>query len=59
MNKKEKELIDYGFKKKMEALKYMRETEKMKHAWSLERSRIKSAEIRKSLERQHQMKRGY
>ena len=36
---------------KMEELKYIRETERLKHEWELERGRIKSAEIRKSIER--------
>ena len=36
---------------RMEQLAYIRETEKLKHQWELERMRIKSAEIRKAAER--------
>ena len=32
----------------MKELEYIRETERLKHEWDKERSRIKSAEIRKS-----------
>lgn len=45
--KQQKELIELEFDRKITTLKYMRETERLKHEWELERGRIKSAEIRK------------
>lgn len=36
---------------RLRELTYLRETERLKHEWELERGRIKSAEIRKSQER--------
>jgi hypothetical protein len=36
---------------KMSEFVYIRETERLKHEWELERNRIKSAEIRKAQER--------
>ena len=44
----EKEFIELKHKLKMEELTYLRETERLKHEWELERGRIKSAEIKKS-----------
>jgi hypothetical protein len=54
----EKELLNERFKHdknihdlKMIELGFIRETEKLKHQWQLEAQRIKSAEIRKTIER--------
>jgi len=47
----EKELMVHKHKLRMKELEYMRETERLKHEWEKERQRIKSAEIRKSHER--------
>jgi hypothetical protein len=49
---RDKELIEYEHKLKMEQLKYIRETMKIHHQLDLERLRIKTAEIRKSQLRQ-------
>jgi len=49
-----KKLIELEHKCKMEYLKYMRDTEKLKHELELERGRIKSAEIRKSQMRRNE-----
>jgi len=38
----------YNFESKIKVAEFIRETEKLKHQWELERMRIKSAEIRKS-----------
>ena len=55
MDKKEfewkKKLIELEFEAKKEMAEYVRVTEKLKHEWSLERGRIKTAEIRKAQER--------
>ena len=52
MDKKEfemrKELIEIEKQAKLETLKYIRDTERLKHEMNLERERIKSAEIRKA-----------
>ena len=52
MDKKEfeqkKELIEFEKQAKLEVLKYVRDTERLKHEMNLERERIKSAEIRKA-----------
>ena len=52
MDKKEfeqkKELIEFEKQAKLEVLKYIRDTERLKHEMGLERERIKSAEIRKA-----------
>lgn len=48
---KTKETIEYEHDCKMEQLKYIRETERLKHEWEKERQRIKAAEIRKNHER--------
>ena len=52
MDKKEfeqkKELIEFEKQAKLEVLKYIRDTERLKHEMNLERERIKSAEIRKA-----------
>ena len=56
MDKKEyewkKKLIELETESKLKVGEYFRTTEKLKHEWSLERGRIKSAEIRKAQERQ-------
>lgn len=52
--KGETELIKLKHKLRMEELQYIRETERLKHEWEKERQRIKSAEIRKNLERKAQ-----
>ncbi|HEX9739636.1 MAG TPA: hypothetical protein VGA29_02580 [Ignavibacteriaceae bacterium] len=44
----QKELIEIEKKSKLEVLAYMRKTEELKHEWELQRSRIRTAEIRKS-----------
>lgn len=44
-------IIELRHKLKMEELNYIRETERLKHSWELERQRIKTAEIRKNHER--------
>ena len=43
-----KELMTYEHTLNLETLAYIRETERKKHEWELERQRIKSAEIRRS-----------
>jgi len=43
-----KELLAIEHTLNLETLAYIRETERKKHEWELERQRIKSAEIRKS-----------
>jgi len=48
---KEMKEAEYQHKCRMEQLEYIRETERLKHQWELERQRIKSAEIRKAHER--------
>lgn len=45
--------VEYQHKCRMEQLEYIRETERLKHEWELERQRIKSAEIRKNAERKY------
>ena len=47
----EKELIELKHKHEMEKAKYIRDTERMKHEWEMERQRIKTAEIRKNYDR--------
>ena len=42
-----KQLIELEHQSKMEYAKFVRETERLKHEWEMERGRIKSAEIRK------------
>jgi len=46
----ENEFIKLKHQMKMEELKYIRETERLKHEWELERGRIKSAEIKKTIQ---------
>jgi hypothetical protein len=41
---------------KMEQLEFIRETERLKHEWEKERQRIKSAEIKRSLEQKGRWK---
>jgi len=48
---KQEDVLEKKHKLKMEQLEYMRETERLKHQWELERQRIKTAEIRKNYER--------
>jgi len=52
--KQQKDLIQFEKDCKMEALKYIRDTEKLKHEWELERTRIRTAEIRKAEMRRQQ-----
>ena len=55
MDKKEyewrKELIELEHNAKKDVAEFIRATEKLKHEWELERSRIKSAEIKKTQDR--------
>jgi len=51
----EKDLFKFKHSLKIEELAYIRETERLKHEWELERGRIKTAEIRKSQERMGRM----
>ena len=54
--KKNEDSAELLHKLRMEELKYVRETERLKHEWELERQRIKSAEIRKTYERKANQK---
>lgn len=47
----DEEMCELKHKLRMKELEYIRETERLKHEWEKERQRIKSAEIRKSHER--------
>ena len=46
--KLKKDLENQRHKNNLEELEFIRETERKKHDWELERQRIKSAEIRKN-----------
>ena len=54
---KEKELLQIENQYKMEYLRYIRETERLKHEWEKERMRIKSAEIRKATQLKNRQRR--
>lgn len=47
----EKELAELKHKHRMIQLKYIRDTDKIRHEKEMERMRIKTAEIRKNLDR--------
>lgn len=49
--KQEKELAEFIHKLRMKELEYLRESDRIQHERLLERGRIKSAEIRKNIER--------
>jgi len=51
------EYMDKVHKLKMEALEYIRKTEKLKHEWEMERFRIRNAE-QKRLEQMRAFNRG-
>lgn len=53
MEKKEFERRKELLRLKMETREYERETERLKFEWQRELQRIKSAEIRKSMERKY------
>lgn len=49
-----KKLEEIKHKNHMKELEFIRETERMKHLWNKESQRIRSAEIRRNIERKTQ-----